>query len=164
MKKGLALLLLLASVVAACQDDRSGVTAPSERALTAASTLGTPQLDFHHARRPVPPGEGVTLRASANSTAQYVCVNKAGRCPATAKKRATATGLVSVTRTFFADADSVLQGGLTLDPTPAPARLCGTGQTPTLTTATYTNLTFANLTTNVVDVSGPHSGTFFTCP
>jgi hypothetical protein len=176
MKKGLGLLLLFASVIAACQDNPDGVTAPSSGGLTTAAsphfvrasasgpnTSGQLTVSFKEAG--LGTNQNINYRASATATAEYVCVTKSGRCPAAANKQ-TSTGLVSATGTFSSGKNGQVTASLTINPPAVPSTLlCGRGQTPKLASVSYTNVSITDTTNNESEsIAGTFSRTFFTCP
>ena len=176
MKQGVGLLLLLAALIVACQDNPDSVTAPSSGALTTAASPhfvrasasgpnGSGQLTVSFKEAGLGNNRNITYRASATAAAEYVCVTKSGRCPAAANKQTT-TGEVSATGTFSSGKNGQVTASLTINPPPVPSTLrCGRGQTPKLASVTYTNVSITDTTNNVSQsIAGTFSRTFFTCP
>jgi hypothetical protein len=89
----------------------------------------------------------VTIRATANATANYACYNNGGRNPSAANKR-TINATVSASSVFEPKNGSV-RGSLTLTP-PGPGDFsCPPGQTLRLDSVTYSNVVITDLTNGV---------------
>lgn len=97
----------------------------------------------------------ITYRATATGSAVYSCVNGGGSVPSDAKKT-TVSGAVRAGASFTPK-NGVVNGSLTLTP-PGPGTFsCPNGQTRTLISASYSNVSLTDTTNNV---SATLSGTF----
>jgi hypothetical protein len=96
---------------------------------------------------------------SADATALYACINKGGKNPSAANKRAF-EGQVTAGASFEAKNGRV-QGRITTGPLLAPQFTCPSGQRRVLAAVTYTNIVLTD-TTNDVSTDVPDaSRTFF---
>jgi hypothetical protein len=99
--------------------------------------------------------------ASADGTATWVCVNKGGANPS-AQNKTTVNGPVSATGTFNSGKNGNVTAFLTIQPPPSDIT-CPNGQTLQLASASYTNVSITDTTTNPPDgVTESIPGTFST--
>jgi hypothetical protein len=92
-------------------------------------------------------GSVETVQASATATTTYACVNNGGQIPDAANKQTTST-TVSKSGTFTADQNGNIVGSLTLA-APGPEEntlVCPPGQTETLQSVSFSNVTVTDLT------------------
>jgi hypothetical protein len=82
--------------------------------------------------------ESISLTASADATAVYICVNKSGNFPSDPKKQVL-EGPVSTSEQLTSDKNGSLTDSLTLSP-PATTLDCPSGQQPVLAFVSYTNV------------------------
>ena len=93
----------------------------------------------------LPSGAVETVVASADLSATYSCVNGGNNVPSDPKKT-TIDSRVSASGEFTADRNGNIVGSLTIMPTPANQALsCPPGQTATLFSVVYTNVTIEDL-------------------
>jgi hypothetical protein len=92
-------------------------------------------------------GSVETISCSATQTIVYECVNGGGKNPAASNKKSF-TRTVSKTGTFTADKNGNVVGSLTLSPLSASAVgfSCPPGQTVTLVSVSYSNVTVTDQT------------------
>lgn len=83
--------------------------------------------------------ETLTVTANAYATATYACVNKGGKIPSDPKKT-DVSGNTSAFANLTSDKNGQITGTLTLQP-PASTLSCPPGQTDTLLSVTYSNVT-----------------------
>jgi hypothetical protein len=87
------------------------------------------------------------MRAAADATAEYACLNGGGNHPQAANKE-TVSGPVSAQGSFTSGKNGNIVGSLTLSP-PGPGSFsCPNGQRLVLVSVSYTNVTITNLTFN----------------
>lgn len=100
--------------------------------------------------------------ASADSTAEYACINKGGKHPQATNKE-TVSGPVTASGNFSSGRNGQINGSLTLTP-PGPGSFsCPNGQKLVLASVSYTNVTITDTTNNVsANIAGTFSKTFFT--
>ena len=155
-KKFLFLMALMVSVVALAQ---------SPHFLKASASLasdGDLTVSFKEA------GLGnnllITYVASANTTAEYACINNGGKHPQAANKE-TVTEPVSATGTFSSGKNGTISQSLTLEP-PGPGDFtCPSGQTLTFVSVSYSNVQITDTTNSVSQsIPGTFSRTFLTLP
>lgn len=103
-------------------------------------------------------GSTETVTCTATQTIVYECVNKGGKNPAASNKKTFQT-TVSKTGSFTADRSGNIVGSLTLSPASAASLgfSCPSGQTVTLVSVTYSNVTVVDSTSGA-SISIP--GTF----
>jgi hypothetical protein len=92
-------------------------------------------------------GSVETITLSATATTTYACVNGGGQIPDAANKQTTST-TVSTSGQFTADQNGNVVGSLTLTP-PGPETntlVCPPGQTETLQSVNYSNITLTDAT------------------
>ena len=82
--------------------------------------------------------ETISLTASADATAVYICVNKSGNFPSDPKKQVL-EGPVSTSEQLTSDKNGQLTGDLTLS-APATTLDCPSGQHSALAYVSYTNV------------------------
>ena len=93
----------------------------------------------------LPSGAVETVVASADVSATYSCVNNGNKVPSDPKKT-TIDARLSESGEFTAGRNGTISGSLTLSPTPADEALsCPPGQTATLFSVVYTNVTVEDL-------------------
>lgn len=92
--------------------------------------------------------QNINYALTANATATYVCVNKGGANPS-AQNKTTVAGPVSATGTFNSGKNGNVTASLTVSPPPSDIS-CPKGQSLELAQVTYTNVTIADLTNNIV--------------
>jgi hypothetical protein len=80
----------------------------------------------------------VTLTASADATAVYICLNKGGNFPSDPKKQVLA-GPVSASEQLTSDKNGQITASLSLSP-PATTLECPSGQHPALAYVSYKNV------------------------
>jgi hypothetical protein len=120
---------------------------------TKASLSGT-SLVVQFKEAGLPSGAVETIVASADVSATYSCVNNGGNVPSDPKKT-TIDARLSVSGEFTAGRNGTVSGSLTISPTPAAQALsCPPGQTATLFSVVYTNVTVEDL----------DSGAFYAIP
>jgi hypothetical protein len=120
---------------------------------TSASLSGT-SLVVQFKEAGLPSGAVETVVASADVSATYSCVNNGGNVPSDPKKT-TIDERLSVSGEFTAGKNGSISGTLTISPTPANQALsCPPGQTATLFSVVYTNVTVEDL----------DSGAFYAIP
>jgi hypothetical protein len=92
-------------------------------------------------------GSRETVTCNATQSITYECVNKGGNNPAASNKKTFAT-TVSKTGQFTADRNGNIVGSLTLGPATAASIgfSCPRGQTVTLVSVTYSNVTITDST------------------
>ncbi len=111
---------------------------------TSASLSGT-SLVVQFKETGLPSGAVETVVASADVSATYSCVNNGNNVPSDPKKT-TIDARLSVSGEFTAGRNGNISGTLTISPTPANQALsCPPGQTATLFTVVYTNVTVEDL-------------------
>jgi hypothetical protein len=101
--------------------------------------------------------ETVSITLNATATATYVCVNGGGSNPSAANKT-TVTAPVSATGTFTSGKNGSVVGSLTVT-APGPGSFtCPPGQTLSLASVTYTDVSLTDTTNNVsADIPGSFS-------
>lgn len=105
----------------------------------------------------------VSYTASANSTANYQCVNHGGRCPAASNKQDVA-GPVSSTGTFSSGKNGQITASLTVEP-PASTLSCPGNQIVQLAAVSYDGIVLSDDTNGVTaNVAPSLAATFFDCP
>jgi type II secretory pathway pseudopilin PulG len=119
--------------------------------LTGATVNGT-SLDVFFKEAGLESGSTETITATATVTETWFCVNNGGANPSASNKR-TFTTDVSVSGEFTADKNGNVQGTLTISPF-TPADFCPSGQTMTLGSVTYSN----------VSITDEDSDAFFAIP
>ncbi|HEU4755796.1 MAG TPA: hypothetical protein VFS72_03965 [Agromyces sp.] len=114
------------------------------RNATSASLSGT-SLVVQFKEAGLPSGAIETVVASADLSATYSCVNGGNKVPSDPKKT-TIDSRVAASGEFSADKNGNIVGSLTLTPTPADQALdCPNGQTATLFSVTWSNVTVEDL-------------------
>jgi hypothetical protein len=94
--------------------------------------------------------------ASADATAQYVCINGGNKHPQATNKE-TVSGPVSATGTFSSGKNGTINQCLTLHAPSAGSFSCPSGQTLAVACVEYTDIDISD-TTNNVSASVPDSG------
>jgi hypothetical protein len=118
------------------------------------ATLSGTSLVVHFKEAGLPSGATETIVASADVSATYSCVNNGNNVPSDPKKT-TIDSRISVSGEFTAGRNGTVSGSLTISPTPAAQALsCPPGQTATLFSVVYTNVTVEDL----------DSGAFYAIP
>jgi hypothetical protein len=124
---------------------------------TSASLSGT-SLIVKFKEAGLPSGAVETITASAHLDATYSCVNNGGKVPADPKKTTISSDL-SVSGTFTAGNNGQVVGSLTIS-TPAASSVldCPPGQTATLESGTYSNVSVSDATSGAfLAISGTFS-------
>jgi hypothetical protein len=123
--------------------------------LTGAELNGT-NLDVHFKEAGLESGSVETITASATLTETWFCVNNGGANPSASNKR-TITSDVSVSGEFTADKNGNVVGTLTIESF-TPADFCPAGQTMTLGSVTYSNVSVTDEDSGAsINISGTFS-------
>jgi len=102
--------------------------------------------------------------ASANATAQYACINGGGNHPK-ATNKTTVNGPVSAAGNFSSGKNGSINGSLTMSPPGAGGFSCPSGQRLVLAQVTYSNVSLADTTDNIVNpLAGSFCGSFINLP
>ncbi len=103
----------------------------------------------------------ITYMASANATATYGCINGGDKHPKAANKTSVG-GPVTAMGTFTSGQNGSISQSLTLEPPSAGSFTCPSGQTLTLVSVSYTDVTITDTTNNITDdIPGTYSRVFF---
>jgi hypothetical protein len=90
----------------------------------------------------------INYTASADATANYVCINGGGKHPSASNKE-TVSGPVSQSGSFNSGKNGNITASLTASP-PGPGSFsCPNGQTLAVASVTYSNVTLADTTNNI---------------
>ncbi len=100
----------------------------------------------------------ITYVASADATADYVCVNRGGANPS-ASNKTTVSGPVTASGTFSSGKNGQVTASLTLMPPSAGSFSCPPGQSLEIASVTYTNVAITDSTNGITE---PIPGTFST--
>jgi hypothetical protein len=112
---------------------------------TTASPSGT-SLVVQFKEAGLPSGAVETIQATAHLDATYQCVNGGGNVPSDPKKT-TISSDISASGVFTAGKNGNVTGSLTLSPPAASSVLnCPGGQTATLVSGTWSNVSISDLT------------------
>lgn len=104
--------------------------------------------------------QNITYNLSANSTAEYACINHGGNHPQASNKE-TVSGPVSATGTFNSGKNGNINGSLTVQP-PGPGSFsCPGNQRLVLAMVSYSNVTLTDTTNTLTETLGTFSRTFF---
>ncbi|MDM5176947.1 hypothetical protein F2P44_26665 [Massilia sp. CCM 8695] len=105
----------------------------------------------------------ITVNASANATATFVCQTKNGNCPSAANKTTVNTA-VSTSGNFVSDRNGNVSGCLTLN-APGPGNFtCPPGQNLVLANVTFSNITVQSGPTGSATANPPvQSADFRAC-
>ena len=141
----IAVLSLMALALAAVPALAAGNGHFIKNATTATQSGTSVTVNFKEAG--LAAGATETITASATATTTYACQTNAGTYPNAANKQTTSTN-VSQSGTFTADQNGNLVGSLTLT-APGPEQntlVCPPGQTETLQSASFSNVTVSDST------------------
>ncbi len=148
MKRTLTLFGLLAVAVAQASDVASANARLSGSNLIVSASI-----------RNLPANHRTRVRATADVTVTYVCVNKGGNIPRSANKTHTFTKTVSEYTTLRNDGKR-LNVSITLRPTSAGSFRCPTGQAAKLAKVSYKNVRVVDTSHNTgKNISGTFSKT-----
>jgi outer membrane usher protein FimD/PapC len=153
MRRGL--FVLLSAVVIATAAFAAPAMATSPHFINASAARAGDNLVVSFKEAGLGTNQLITYQADASATRVDSCVNGGGKVPSDAKKTTTQAD-VSATGTFNSGKNGSVTGSLTITP-PATTLSCPSGQTATLISLTYTNVSITD-TTN--DVTEPIPGTF----
>ena len=92
----------------------------------------------------------ISLTASADATAVYICVNKSGNFPSDPKKQVL-EGPVSASEQLTSDKNGQITDSLTLSP-PTTTLNCPSGQKPVLAFVSYENVGIGNTGDEPIEV------------
>jgi hypothetical protein len=127
---------------------------------TGPSSSGTLSVNFKEA------GLGdntlIDYTASANSTADYACINHGDNHPQASNKE-TVSGPVTASGTFSSGKNGTISATLTLYPPSAGSFSCPNGQNLVLASVSYTGVSISDTTNQVTeDIAGTFSRVYFT--
>ena len=159
------LLMLVAVMTAAAALAASGAMAASGsphfiKNATSASLSGA-NLVCKFKEAGLASGAVETVSCSATESITYECVNGGGKNPSASNKKTFVT-TVSKSGTFTADKNGNIVGSLTLSPASAASLgfACPPGQTVTLVSVTYSNVTVTDTTSGAsASLGGPFTYT-----
>jgi hypothetical protein len=146
----LVVTLALAAVAAAAPHfNRASATGPD--------ASGNLTVDFKIAGL----GDTVTttVTATADATAEYVCVNRGGNVPSDPKKQQV-SGPVSASGEFTSGKNGSITDSLTLMPPPSTLD-CPGGQREVLASVSYTNVAVSEPNAGTAPIPGTFSRVFF---
>lgn len=97
----------------------------------------------------------VAYEFSADANAEYQCVNRGGNCPAASNKQEV-FGPVLASGSFASGKNGAITASLTAEP-PAATLVCPGRQVLKLVSVSYTDITLADTTNDVVALASPSS-------
>jgi hypothetical protein len=97
----------------------------------------------------------VAYELSADANAKYQCVNHGGKCPSASNKQQV-FGPVLASGTFASGKNGSITASLTAEP-PAATLICPGNQVLQLVSVSYTDITLADTTNDVVALASPSS-------
>lgn len=151
MRRGILFILALPMVLAGFVMAAPAALAVSPHFVAASAQLSGANLVVSFHESGLGTNQLVTLTASADATATYVCVNKGGANPS-ASNKTTVSGPVSATGTFSSGKNGNISQSLTLTPPPPPSTFsCPKGQSQATAEVTYTNVSITDTTNNVTE-------------
>ena len=95
----------------------------------------------------------VDYEARADGSARYQCVNRGGNCPAASNKQ-DALGPVVARGSFASGKNGAINGSLTFEP-PAGTLVCPGGQVRKMVSASFANISLADLTNGISAGASP---------
>jgi hypothetical protein len=104
--------------------------------------------------------QNITYVLSANSSAEYACINHGGNHPQASNKE-TVSGPVSATGTFSSGKNGSINGSLTVNPPSPGSFTCPGNQVLVLAMVSYSNVTLTDQTNSLSQSFGNFSRTFF---
>jgi hypothetical protein len=132
--------------------------ATSPHFITANASLSGTNLVVSFKEAGLGANQMINYTASANATTTVVCVNGGGKNPS-ASNKTSVQGPVSASGAFNSGKNGNITASLTLNPLPAPANFCPSGQKEQVSEVSFTNVSITDTTNNI---TASIAGTFDT--